>query len=936
MKEYKYKYPNESFSGCDMTASIVFSWEEVIERKNTRDASPPENTPEAPYVPPAPVDPIVKTRHTVYQLGEIQTISYSIHMDKKPVRSIGNVNAKDYVMGQRTIAGSLVFAVFNRHFAKNIMKDQNSLFKDGEAFLVDELPPFNIVISLANEYGLRSKIVIYGIRLLTEGQVMSINDVFTENTYQFMATDIEYLNDEKSYSSSKKGVFLIINDSKSPKDPNMKPNLGLGRALAKYHDPNSSDIENITLSVSTSDATRNNPNGRATFSLYPVQTEGFIEISNSSNKTQRILVNGSNSYPIELKPDLYSSKFTKPNPSKWKCNAKAFTIKAFKDDFAVNKYAPIVEVITDTSMQIYSNEPSHSHIRLCPSNKEEYIYYELKNRRVNITGLEKNKLYKIASCSGPDTTSSPEITIRTLTSFDKPFNDFIRLVECNAGLLLYKELGRYYSIIEKARDIAAATENYQNPTSAIIILKKKFEDELSRLDKNSSDYNDLYIELSHNIYACNELLFLSNKVQNNIIASINKDTPVEIPIMFYDDTYSNNFEFTKDITKAEFYRQYKNSAQSAKSVPSYNFKTIDNHENSFKFIGKSGTNHYVQALREHARSPKLEFYEMTASEKADKIKNDSNKDIISDQMQIKIESILKEEMGSNINNSALNRAFMRKTREIDNPLVLDPNIIVKEEEAIKVKTQIDNLVCDEYNYEYYIAVASRKDLVLNDFIYKKKFSSKDNEIVLDNIDFAILKNEDYAIWIEDKDFNQISNVTTFVASAETIDDRIVLEYELKKIIDEIKISLEPILPTNTFNSLCANIEYDEDTTKVNIISKTLEYLMYKGFGESVLIKSLKAIKHLIGNTVNTDGIISDINLDNFDLSFNSNKEGTIVISSFGKDGEEIKLLKASEFNNINIQDINCDYMLVYVVSKDLIFKSDIIFINKSSRKVEVL
>ena len=66
-------------------------------------------------------------------IGELQTVSYSIYMDKSPVRSIGNVNAKDYVVGQRTIAGSLVFSVFNKHFSQDIMEAINSNFKAGTA-----------------------------------------------------------------------------------------------------------------------------------------------------------------------------------------------------------------------------------------------------------------------------------------------------------------------------------------------------------------------------------------------------------------------------------------------------------------------------------------------------------------------------------------------------------------------------------------------------------------------------------------------------------------------------------------------------------------------------------------------------------------------------------------------------------------------------------
>ena len=65
-----------------------------------------------------------------FTLGSLQTLSVSTHQDKRPVRSLGNINAKDYVMGQRTIAGSLVFAVFDKHFADRIMKSVEVLIPD--------------------------------------------------------------------------------------------------------------------------------------------------------------------------------------------------------------------------------------------------------------------------------------------------------------------------------------------------------------------------------------------------------------------------------------------------------------------------------------------------------------------------------------------------------------------------------------------------------------------------------------------------------------------------------------------------------------------------------------------------------------------------------------------------------------------------------------
>ena len=122
-------------------------------------------------------------------LGELQTFSYSTHMERAAVRKLGNVNASDFTNGPRTIAGSLVFAVFNRHMIRPILEQMQV---QGE-LLPDELPPFDITITYANEYGHNSVMRVYGIRLVNEGQVCSINDVYTENTYQYVAQNIEIL-----------------------------------------------------------------------------------------------------------------------------------------------------------------------------------------------------------------------------------------------------------------------------------------------------------------------------------------------------------------------------------------------------------------------------------------------------------------------------------------------------------------------------------------------------------------------------------------------------------------------------------------------------------------------------------------------------------------------------------------------------------------------
>lgn len=183
---------NSSYSGCDMVATINMT---------TYDG---------------------KTFSAV--LGELQTLSYSIHNEKAPVRNIGNINAKDYVTGPRTIAGSLVFAVFNSHWMENILAkiDEVGQMKDKD-YVTDTIPPFDIVCSMANEYGFESYLVLSGVRVMNEGQVMSTQDIYVENTYQYVATDIRLLKSAlKPYiwESGKKPGLVPTSDSQSNNSEN--------------------------------------------------------------------------------------------------------------------------------------------------------------------------------------------------------------------------------------------------------------------------------------------------------------------------------------------------------------------------------------------------------------------------------------------------------------------------------------------------------------------------------------------------------------------------------------------------------------------------------------------------------------------------------------------------------------------------------------------
>ncbi len=54
----------------------------------------------------------------------------------------------------------------------------------------DQLPPFNVAIHFANEYGQRARIEIYGAEILNNGIAISIDDVVTEQAMSFVARSL--------------------------------------------------------------------------------------------------------------------------------------------------------------------------------------------------------------------------------------------------------------------------------------------------------------------------------------------------------------------------------------------------------------------------------------------------------------------------------------------------------------------------------------------------------------------------------------------------------------------------------------------------------------------------------------------------------------------------------------------------------------------------
>lgn len=167
--------------------------------------------------------------------GELQAITYAVQREVAAIYTMGSSEPRSFSRGKRGISGSLVFIVFDRDALLNTLLnslkdgglgahpqftargnvsrtdglgpvpgvDQWNLDTtplEGESFsklnawnmqYLDQIPPFDITISFANEYGQRTSMQIMGVQILNEGSGMSIDDMVIEKACSFVAKSIK-------------------------------------------------------------------------------------------------------------------------------------------------------------------------------------------------------------------------------------------------------------------------------------------------------------------------------------------------------------------------------------------------------------------------------------------------------------------------------------------------------------------------------------------------------------------------------------------------------------------------------------------------------------------------------------------------------------------------------------------------------------------------
>ena len=146
------------------------------------------------------IDAIASLNSTVSELDLMLSMSWSIHRGTGVGRTLGKPAPAARTGGGRTIAGTMIFAQTDHHPLTAIIPDNyhgretetiNSNDLWVPLMMADEIPPFDIVLVLTNEYGHAAITTFYGVQIVDEGGVYGMDNLVTELALQYTAVAMD-------------------------------------------------------------------------------------------------------------------------------------------------------------------------------------------------------------------------------------------------------------------------------------------------------------------------------------------------------------------------------------------------------------------------------------------------------------------------------------------------------------------------------------------------------------------------------------------------------------------------------------------------------------------------------------------------------------------------------------------------------------------------
>lgn len=813
-------------------------------------------------------------KEKVYTLGSLQTLSVSTHQDKKPVRVIGSVNALDYVMGQRTIAGSLVFAVFDQHFATEMFKDLEEA--TGKTFfLPDELPALDFTITFANEYGRQSRMAIYGVRIINEGQVMSINDLYTENTYQFVATAMEPLKKGIQVgSSSSANKTPYINSSQESVEVNA---VSIGEEIYKQSQIiNLNENTKVSLIVNVEQPTYANQEGIVKLYISPIQSSGTISILDK--KKNKIVLDipvtqNSSQYSVFLRSGDYSAWYH--NNGQILSNTVSFIINTISNmEYSYND-TPVIENVTDTTITALSNNPTHT-IGVCVDMitlKE--IESDINSRIFKFDNLSPNTKYQVYTKHKDSFSNITEV--KTLEKEYQNLIIFKDYVKCNKNLLS-KDFDNYQEILNKLVD-----DNY------------------------------LYTLIKEKSIEAKELIFMAIKYKNEITSVINNDNTTNMPKKKIDNIYGNTFNFENGVAKANIFIN--------KNKRDY-FEASETYPIEVTYTGKPNSLYNVISVNnDFIKSPKYTFYAFSDNDKANIEKQFGDVNVLNS-----LDTIQLSNNKLSIDSLKCLTAKMNKAKDID--LLKAPSAYIND--ICDLIANIDYKDILGLDKKYYLCISNLNECLDKTPFRKIEINTTYNNIIIENSLTAINKKDIFAIWIEDEQFNIVSELG-FTSALEDIEDlnSYIVKEEIIDIAKKIENNIGKIgLLTDIINS----INYESIDTKD--IYKELA-LIFANQKEEISYDLMYELFKVKFNSICTNKEkykTAIYNTNSKSINFENAKDVELVHIAIKKDDYIIRVI---DDNQANVNS-NYDFNLFYLISSNPVIKSGFVLINNNTIKSHLI
>ena len=840
-------------------------------------------------------------------LGSLQTISYSTHQDRAPIRAIGNINAIDYVQGQRTIAGTMVFAMFHEHWMTPLLEElENKKCVTNTDIWSDELPALNLTISMANEYGFKSNMVLYGVKFIDDGGVMSINDLYTENTLQYVATGIQPLKNsgyhqhgyqtkiypfkisETDTQAFRDAEFYMKEWEETPKeypkftfdatiDP---PNHVINEFVVKIEPDTKHEVTNLYLVAE--DGTKHKTYWDDVHNEFVVKVpEGDYTIT-VEDKDGIIY---ENIWNIDVSKDNNQEDVTVTGSSSSSSSEKKTEKETISTDY------PVICEIGDTSVKVLANTPcDYVKVRKADdiSNTTEDSANMFKvsvntnigqstSKEILVENLDPGTKYILNTYNTEDEHESASVTFKTYES-KSAINDMFReYVEYNSDI----HINQYIP-----ETIFNSTEyEYINIVDSLLVL-------------DNSDVKT-------------ELLFYGAKLQNELNKVYNDDGVRYDVDHVKSKNVDNEFSISDKVQSIVVYKRAKDrSYYVEKANPSYNYR----------YIGKPNIRYYLQpTLKTNMKSSRVDFvcFTQEQSEFLEKYTNVNNLD----KMALVNHSYTYDKY---------NKELYKAIKAVDN-MTLYKNLIGEPYAELHEGTLVVDIDCfnSNENNAYFLCIATPDDAVDYTPINKIKIDNK-SLLQLDKYKTRILKDKYYLLWIQDINFNNISPV--FILSSYE-NDMDIQDYYCNKTKQELH-RMAALLPSDSmykryFNNAASVILAEENYNYNNLLYTVLQTI-YSLYVDDMSVLTLDDV---FIETINAcrkyDKVDAKLIKDNDVISYVSNNEDLHISYIIMTESNIIK----NSSSKYEMHKYNDGYTVLYLTDKKYGLASGCIVINNKTKEI---